>query len=159
MFAKVKDNICLMYPYTDFELKQDNPFTLYAAPIDLPAIFPLTEQATIHGCELVEVALGEKPAYDDHTQRLLENQPIKEGETWVVTYTIEELTAEEQQNLYDGRANSVRQKRNRMLSESDWTQIADSTADKPAWAAYRQELRDVTAQAGFPWEVTWPVAP
>ena len=28
--------------------------------------------------------------------------------------------------------------------------------DKAAWAAYRQELRDITAQAGFPWNVQWP---
>jgi len=43
--------------------------------------------------------------------------------------------------------------------DSDQTQLADSTADKPLWAAYRQELRDVTAQAGFPWDITWPEQP
>ena len=54
---------------------------------------------------------------------------------------------------------SIRTSRNDKLAQCDWTQIADSTADKPTWATYRQMLRDVTAQDGFPWNVTWPEAP
>jgi hypothetical protein len=54
---------------------------------------------------------------------------------------------------------SVRTSRNDKLASCDWTQLADSTADKPTWATYRQSLRDVTAQDGFPWNVTWPEAP
>ena len=54
---------------------------------------------------------------------------------------------------------SVRTSRNDKLAQCDWTQIADSTADKTVWATYRQMLRDVTAQDGFPWNVTWPEAP
>jgi hypothetical protein len=57
------------------------------------------------------------------------------------------------------QATNVRSSRTVMLKDSDWTQIADSTADKAAWATYRQALRDVTAQAGFPWTIDWPVAP
>lgn len=57
------------------------------------------------------------------------------------------------------QAKSVRTSRNDKLKECDWTQIADSTADKTAWATYRQALRDITAQAGFPWTITWPDAP
>lgn len=57
------------------------------------------------------------------------------------------------------QAKSIRNSRTEKLKDSDWTQIADSTADKTAWATYRQALRDITAQAGFPWTVTWPDAP
>ena len=57
------------------------------------------------------------------------------------------------------QAKSVREQRNIKLAECDWTQLADSTADKLAWATYRQSLRDITAQAGFPWTIDWPVAP
>jgi hypothetical protein len=57
------------------------------------------------------------------------------------------------------QAKSVRQSRTEKLKDSDWTQIADSTADKALWATYRQALRDVTSQAGFPWTIEWPVAP
>ena len=54
---------------------------------------------------------------------------------------------------------SVRTSRNDKLAQCDWTQLADSTADKTTWATYRQALRDVTVQEGFPWNVTWPVEP
>ena len=57
------------------------------------------------------------------------------------------------------QARYVRQIRNQKLRDSDWTQITDATADKTAWATYRQALRDVTAQAGFPWTINWPDAP
>jgi hypothetical protein len=57
------------------------------------------------------------------------------------------------------QAASVRADRNAKLAACDWTQIADSTADKAPWAAYRQSLRDITAQSGFPWDVKWPLEP
>ena len=56
-------------------------------------------------------------------------------------------------------ATSVRTDRTKRLADSDWTQIADSTADKAVWATYRQALRDITAQAGFPWTIEWPTQP
>lgn len=57
------------------------------------------------------------------------------------------------------KAAEVRFARNRLLAECDWTQLADSglTAEKlQQWADYRQALRDVPAQAGFPDVVQWP---
>jgi len=57
------------------------------------------------------------------------------------------------------QAKSIRSSRTEKLKDSDWTQIADSTADKATWATYRQALRDVPAQAGFPNTVVWPTQP
>ena len=57
------------------------------------------------------------------------------------------------------QATNVRNSRTEKLKDSDWTQITDSTADKAVWATYRQALRDITAQAGFPWTIDWPVVP
>jgi hypothetical protein len=79
-------------------------------------------------------------------------------------FTDGETTAVEQEAAYKAgkdaeQATSVRKDRNERLAESDWTQLADSPADSAVWATYRQALRDVTAQSGFPWEVTWPDAP
>lgn len=53
----------------------------------------------------------------------------------------------------------IRAKRNKLLAESDWTQVADAPVDKAAWATYRQALRDITEQGGFPNTVTWPTQP
>jgi hypothetical protein len=73
-------------------------------------------------------------------------------------------TAAEQETEYKAmkdaeQATSVRRTRTEKLKDSDWTQIADSTADKAAWATHRQALRDVTAQTGFPWTIEWPTQP
>jgi hypothetical protein len=61
------------------------------------------------------------------------------------------------------QAKSVRQQRGEKLKDSDWTQVADALLDAPvdkaAWATYRQALRDVTGQEGFPWTITWPEQP
>lgn len=57
------------------------------------------------------------------------------------------------------QAAAVRRERNEKLSACDWTQLADSTADKAAWATYRQALRDITKQDGFPWNIVWPTEP
>ena len=80
------------------------------------------------------------------------------------TDTAPAQTAAEQEAAYKAskdaeQAKSVRTSRNDKLKECDWTQITDATVDKTAWATYRQALRDMTAQAGFPWTITWPDAP
>jgi lipase chaperone LimK len=56
---------------------------------------------------------------------------------------------------------NIRKKRNALLAESDWTQIADATVDKTAWATYRQSLRDITTHSNFPdlEDSDWPTAP
>jgi hypothetical protein len=57
------------------------------------------------------------------------------------------------------QAKSVRQQRTEKLKDSDWTQVADAPVNQAAWATYRQALRDVTSQAGFPWAIDWPTIP
>lgn len=56
-------------------------------------------------------------------------------------------------------AEELRSKRNTLLAASDWTQLPDAPVDQTAWAAYRQALRDVTDQEGFPANVVWPDKP
>lgn len=75
-----------------------------------------------------------------------------------------ETTAAEQEAAYKAvkdaeQAKSVRDQRNTKLKDSDWTQVADAPVDKTAWATYRQALRDITTQEGFPWTIDWPVNP
>lgn len=60
----------------------------------------------------------------------------------------------------DQLAATARAERNARLTASDWSQgrdVPDSVASK--WTQYRQALRDLTKQAGFPESITWPVAP
>lgn len=56
--------------------------------------------------------------------------------------------------------NEVRAERKRRLSATDWTQLPDvPLATKKQWAMYRQALRDLPEQFGFPTEVVWPETP
>jgi hypothetical protein len=76
----------------------------------------------------------------------------------------EEATAVEQEAAYkaakdEEQAKSIRTSRNEKLKECDWTQVADAPVDQAAWATYRQALRDVTSQVGFPWDIIWPNDP
>jgi hypothetical protein len=52
----------------------------------------------------------------------------------------------------------IRYQRDRLLSDTDWMALSDNTMT-PAWASYRQALRDVPSQEGFPYSVTWPTKP
>jgi hypothetical protein len=59
-------------------------------------------------------------------------------------------------------ASSIRNQRNVLLSECDWTQLYDvdlSDEDKNKWKEYRQSLRDITEQDDFPFNIEWPSAP
>lgn len=53
----------------------------------------------------------------------------------------------------------IRNWRNHELAACDWTQVADSTADKAAWATYRQALRDLPAQNKDPKKIVFPTRP
>lgn len=57
---------------------------------------------------------------------------------------------------------SISQKRNSLLVSSDWTQIPNgplTQEQQQAWADYRQQLRDITSQSGYPFNVVWPTQP
>jgi hypothetical protein len=53
----------------------------------------------------------------------------------------------------------IRYQRDQLLLACDWTQIADSTADKTAWATYRQALRDLPLENADPKKIVFPAQP
>jgi hypothetical protein len=57
------------------------------------------------------------------------------------------------------QAKAVRADRNKRLTDTDWTQLADAPVNSVAWSNYRQALRDVPSQDGFPFNVNWPAQP
>ena len=60
----------------------------------------------------------------------------------------------------DRKAAEVRAERNAKLAVTDWTQTFDTPqATKDKYSTYRQALRDVPSQAGFPWTIEWPEQP
>jgi hypothetical protein len=83
------------------------------------------------------------------------------------------FTPEEEENfdaeyaLWDAgaserKASAIREERNKLLAETDWTQVNDAPFDadqKLAWALYRETLRMIPEQPGFPETVNWPPKP
>jgi len=56
----------------------------------------------------------------------------------------------------------VRELRNRLLTETDWVVVKHNELGTPIpqeWLDYRQALRDITEQTGFPEEIEWPQEP
>jgi hypothetical protein len=82
--------------------------------------------------------------HDRLTQKLISCDPVLEN-GWVYKVAVADLTAEEIQSAKDGAMANIRAQRNTLLANCDWTQIADSTADKTAWATYRTALRNLPA--------------
>jgi hypothetical protein len=76
-------------------------------------------------------------------------------------------TAADNEAAYKARidataATSVRATRDQKLTDTDWTQMADSplaSDKKTEWAAYRTSLRDLPSASGFPHTMTWPTEP
>lgn len=95
--------------------------------------------------------VGDEPSHTDR-ERIAGPQYVFDGTQVNRVFTVEAIPDEE-------KAGQVRAERNDKLTASDWTQVADAPVDKAVWATYRQALRDVTAQEGFPWTITWPDAP
>jgi hypothetical protein len=56
-------------------------------------------------------------------------------------------------------SSDVRNQREQLFKDTDWMALSDSPVMSAEWAAYRQALRDVTAQTGFPYDVIWPTKP
>ncbi|WP_033576728.1 tail fiber assembly protein [Dickeya chrysanthemi] len=56
-------------------------------------------------------------------------------------------------------AEDARRQRDNLLTASDWTQVSDAPVDQQAWRTYREILRQVPEQTGFPLNIAWPVQP
>ena len=79
---------------------------------------------------------------------------------WYTKYSVADIDAEAIAAKDAEQAKNIRASRTEKLKDTDWTQgkdIPDNVSS--AWAVYRQGLRDVPSQAGFPWSVQWPTQP
>ena len=151
MYAKIQNGSVEAYPYSFDDLRRDYPNTSF------PAV-PSSELLAEFG--LVHVVVTGQPAHD-YTQNVTEGLPTYSAERnrWEQNWILSPASAEEIAQRTDEKAADVRAERNAKLSACDWTQLSDAPVDQTAWAAYRQALRDVSDQAGFPWSVTWPQEP
>jgi len=96
-------------------------------------------------------------------KKLVEVAPTLHGNgVYYQTWQVVDMSEEEKSAATENQKIRVRTEREFKLSRSDWTQLPDvslSSDLKLAWTTYRQQLRDVTLQPGFPWNIAWPTPP
>lgn len=115
---------------------------------------PSDEFLAEHGAYKVSVFLP----HDRVTEKLVQCDPYILGE-YAYTVKVEPKTQAEIDDAAMVSAHKIRAERAALLAASDWTQLSDSPVDKVEWAVYRQKLRDIPSQAGFPSVVEWPEVP
>jgi len=151
MFAYVEDGQIEVYPLDINTLKRKHPNVSFPKK--------LTDLSEPEAWNVFPVLAVNPPTYDEATHFLEEGSPALADGQWQQTWSVIAYSDRELAIAADQQTQQVRADRNRLLVESDWTQLADSPVDKTAWATYRQALRDLPQQVGFPSDVTWPVAP
>ena len=138
------------HPITLENFQQLNP------GISLP--FPLLpEHIEPHGYGIYDFSM---PPEHGVFEKLEEVAPVKSPENGVYYQTriIMPMNDEEVAARIEQEWGAVRWQRNQKLSACDWTQLPDAPVDGVAWAAYRQELRDITGQPD-PFNIVWPEIP
>jgi len=128
--------------YSIGQLRRDNPQTSF--PRDIPADM-LAE------FDVYKVKQTPAPEIDSKTQHHSQDVQLIDGE-WTQVWQAAQLPVDQ------AEAN-VRAHRDYLLQQSDWIVARSYERGEPVpadWATYRQALRDVTLQAGFPYSVVWP---
>jgi hypothetical protein len=151
MFVKITNGKVDKYPYSIGDLRRDNPNTSF--PKNIP-------NETLAGHNVFPVDYEPAPEFNPMTHRVQSSDvPVNRDGKWILAKTVVPLTQEQIDSRNAGKASEVRQERNKRIADCDWTQVEDSPVDKALWATYRQSLRDIPQQAGFPWDIQWPEMP
>jgi hypothetical protein len=128
--------------YSIGQLRRDNP------QVSFPSTIPADTLAEYDVYEAVETP---PPSYDSSAYTVSQAVELVE-DVWTQVWTVAPLPQDQAES-------NIRSERDSLLTNCDWTQLPDSPVDKQAWADYRQALRDVPSQPGFPYSVVWPEEP
>ena len=146
-YLRIKNNE-IVYPYTIRDLKADH------RNITFPQT--LSEQTMIE-FDLYEVRQTPKP--NDYTKNISEGTPILVEGVYYQNWEQTNASTIEINSRIEAKWGEIREIRNELLQECDWTKLGDIPAEtKAIWQTYRQELRDVTNQSS-PFNIVWPVKP
>lgn len=154
MYAKIKDQKIVKYPYSSIDLEKDNPNTSFSDN--------MSDQELL---DFGVVRVFDKPVpVTDHTKTIREIEPELIDGFWTQTWEITDASAGEIEVRTERRAADIRLQRDRRLNETvdlinavRWAAMTEQ--ERTAWTDYRQALLDIPAQPGFPWSVEWPATP
>jgi hypothetical protein len=152
LYVKAIDNQIVAYPYSPTDLIRANPNTSFPSG-------PLSSE-TLAEYNVFPVHFANQPVVDPLAQRVVELAPLFDGQSWIQRWDVQALSQDEIDAMTDQQAASVRAERNRRIADTDWRVIKaleEGNGLDFDVATYRQALRDVPSQPGFPWNVVWPV--
>jgi hypothetical protein len=132
--------------YTLGQLRRDNPQTSF------PKLIP---DELLASYDVYPYTRPTPSEYDTLAWRLIDDEFVSVNGAWILPYKLEALPLEQAQQ-------NIRSRRDSLLADTDWLVIKayERSENIPAeWELYRQALRDITEQAGFPYEVQWPTKP
>ena len=135
---------------TDSEFRSEFPNTSFPQPLTPDVIDDFGFDPVLEGPQPTLI-----PPYQ-YAQR---DGVIEDNGQWFTHYIAVTPDDDQKAAMDATQAAAVRTDRNTRLAACDWTQLPDAPVDRQAWATYRQELRDVSSQTGFPWNVVWPSEP
>ena len=135
---------------TDSEFRSEFPNTSFPQPLTPDVIDDFGFDPVLEGPQPTLV-----PPYQ-YAQR---DGVVEVNGQWFTHYIAVTPDDEQKAAMDAEQAKRVRDDRNKRLADCDWTQLPDAPVDRDVWAAYRQDLRDVSLQPGFPWNVEWPLPP
>lgn len=150
MYVKVENNEIVKYPYSVEQFRADH--TDKSFPSNLT-----DDMLSEYG--VYPVGYDSAPTFDPATERLVVSTTpsLKDG-SWVITKSKVQLTTDQATSYTNTQATKMRKLRNEKLEQTDWCALSDVTMSAEM-TTYRQALRDVPAQEGFPHTVTWPTKP
>jgi hypothetical protein len=134
---------------------------------EVRSLYPNTSFPSQWSVELVE-ELGLDPVFETPAPTVTRYQTAYKDGTeqvagkWVWKWSISEMSAEAIASKDAEAAKAVRADRDKRIAETDWIVIKNLELNQNVpgvWEVYRQALRDVPSQAGFPHEITWPSKP
>tara|TARA_B100001094_G_C18111337_1_gene761354 strand:- start:72 stop:542 length:471 start_codon:yes stop_codon:yes gene_type:complete len=146
-------NELIEYPVSIREIKNKFPNTSFPKPY---------EDLDLNSFGVRVVTAVPTPEVDYSIEYAVELDPTYVDNAWTQTWQVLPFSAEVIAGRVESAKENVRALRDSLLVASDWTQLVDcplSAEDKLLWSAYRQSLRDVPEQSGFPAEVVWPEEP
>ena len=147
MYLRIIDET-INYPYSIPQLRAAFPHTF------LPA--ELTDTSLM---EWDMYVVNPTPMPNDYTKNITEGTPVLTDGVYYQNWIQTDASQAEIDYRIENQWFIIRETRNELLVECDWTQLADvSNETKSIWSEYRQSLRDITSQTN-PFSITWPVKP
>jgi hypothetical protein len=147
MYLRIIDDI-INYPYDTITLRKSHPNVSF--PVNLT-------NEVLAEWGMYEVTPNPKP--NDYTKNITEGTPVLTDGVYYQSWIQTDASQSEIDYRIENQWFIVREIRNELLAECDWTQLADIPNEtKELWTSYRTQLRDITSQTN-PFSINWPVKP